>query len=41
MRERVLGDGMIDPHDLDRLAVTDDLDAVVARVQLAAIEQGE
>ena len=41
MRERLLGDGMIDAHDLDRLSVTDDLDAVVARVLLAAAEQGE
>jgi uncharacterized protein (TIGR00730 family) len=40
LRERAAGDGMIATADLDLLYVTDDLDAVVERVLLAAVEQG-
>jgi len=41
LRERVASEGKIDASDLDRLSVTDDLDAVVARVLRAAVEQGD
>jgi uncharacterized protein (TIGR00730 family) len=41
LRERVASEGKIDASDLDRLTVTDDLDAVVARVLRAAVEQGD
>ena len=41
LRERVAADGKIDELDLDLLFVTDDLDAVVARVLRAAEEQGD
>jgi len=39
LRERVAAEGKIDDLDLERLFVTDDLDAVVERVQRAAVEQ--
>ena len=41
LRERVAGEAKIDALDLDLLFVTDDLDAVVARVLRAASEQGD
>jgi len=41
LRERVAAEDKIDPADLDLLSVTDDLDAVVARVLRAAAEQGD
>jgi uncharacterized protein (TIGR00730 family) len=41
LREQVAGGGKIDASDLDRLLLTDDLDAVVARVLRAAEEQGD
>ena len=41
LRERVAVEGKIDTFDLDLLSVTDDLDAVVARVLRAAAEQGD
>ncbi len=40
LRERVAADGKIGADDLDLLHVTDDLDAVVQRVLVAAEEQG-
>jgi uncharacterized protein (TIGR00730 family) len=40
LRERVAGEGKIDPGDLDLMHVTDDLDDVVERVERAAVEQG-
>jgi uncharacterized protein (TIGR00730 family) len=41
LRERVAVEGKIDAFDLELLSVTDDLDAVVARVLRAAAEQGD
>ena len=41
LRTRVAGEAKIDLTDLDLLFVTDDLDAVVARVLRAAAEQGD
>jgi uncharacterized protein (TIGR00730 family) len=41
LRERVAAEGKIDAFDLELLSVTDDLDAVVARVLRAAAEQGD
>ena len=41
LRERVAGEGKVDATDLELLFVTDDLDAVVARVLRAAVEQGD
>jgi uncharacterized protein (TIGR00730 family) len=41
LRERVAGEGKVDASDLELLFVTDDLDAVVARVLRAAAEQGD
>jgi uncharacterized protein (TIGR00730 family) len=41
LRERAARDGKIDATDLELLSVTDDLDAVVARVLQAAVEQGD
>jgi uncharacterized protein (TIGR00730 family) len=41
LRERVAGEGKVDATDLELLFVTDDLDAVVARVLRAAAEQGD
>ncbi len=41
LRERVAAEGKIDELDLELLFVTDDLDAVVARVLRAAQEQGD
>jgi uncharacterized protein (TIGR00730 family) len=40
MRERLVGDGMIAPSDIDLLTVTDDPDEVVARVRAGARRQG-
>ena len=40
LREHAAGEGMIGTADLDLLHVTDDLDAVVAAVEVAAAEQG-
>jgi uncharacterized protein (TIGR00730 family) len=41
LRDQLAREGMIDASDLDLLSVTDDLDAVVARVLRAAVEQGD
>lgn len=40
LRERAAAEGKIDERDIDLLFLTDDLDAVVARVLRAAEEQG-
>jgi uncharacterized protein (TIGR00730 family) len=40
LQERVVGEGKIDAADLELLLLTDDLDAVVARLERAAAEQG-
>ena len=40
MREQALTGGKIDASDLDLLHLTDDLDDTIARIRLAAAEQG-